>query len=230
VHSFFFGFLAILSQNDAARCHAYPSETTIGSTVTVVCTCPAGVTGWTSDSGSITGQGVTAQLSTLGVTSSLVTVTASCTGIPEPQTVSIVMATLPAAEAPHSQSLCGISFDNDKKRPTRVDNEAKACLDQVVLDLQNSPDATLVIVGQDLQANAAGKARSQHRAVNVKDYLVSDKGIDPARVQTWSSPESSNSVQMYLVPAGANVSSDMQNLQKVDEKKVKPNARYRHDY
>jgi outer membrane protein OmpA-like peptidoglycan-associated protein len=230
VDPFFFGFLAIFAQNDASRCRAYPPKPTIGSTVTVVCTCPAGVQAWTTDSGSISGQGLTAKLSTAGVSSSLVTVTAACKGIPEPQTVSIVMALPPAAPQPHVQSLCSVSFDNDKNRPTRVDNEAKACLDEIALNLQRQSDATLVTVGQDRQANQAGKARAQQRAVNVKDYLVRDKGIDAARVQTRSGPESSNSVQMYIVPAGANVFFDIGDTEKVDEKKVKPIARYRHDY
>ncbi len=38
-------------------------------------------------------------------------------------------------------------FDKDKKRPTRVDNEAKACLDEVALDLQKQSDAKAVVVG-----------------------------------------------------------------------------------
>jgi hypothetical protein len=46
------------------------------------------------------------------------------------------------------QALCSITFEKDKKRPTRVDNEAKACLDEVALDLQKQSDATAVVVGE----------------------------------------------------------------------------------
>ena len=41
----------------------------------------------------------------------------------------------------------GASGGRDKKRPTRVDNEAKACLDEVALDLQRQADAKAVVVG-----------------------------------------------------------------------------------
>ena len=50
--------------------------------------------------------------------------------------------------APKTQALCSISFADDKKRPTRVDNEAKACLDQVALDLKQQADAKAVVVGE----------------------------------------------------------------------------------
>jgi len=36
-----------------------------------------------------------------------------------------------------------VSFERDATRPTRVDNEAKACLDDITLALQRSSDARL---------------------------------------------------------------------------------------
>ena len=38
------------------------------------------------------------------------------------------------AAAAQDQTLCSINFDRDKRRPARVDNEAKACLDDVALN------------------------------------------------------------------------------------------------
>ena len=91
-----------------------------------------------------------------------------------------------------------------------MDNEAKACLDEVALALQKEPDAKAVIVGhQDAEESArnAGKekpAKPSHRvevqdfaaqrAVNTKAYLVKEKDIDASRIgvatsdtagQTW---------------------------------------------
>ena len=48
-----------------------------------------------------------------------------------------------------ASSLCAVSFERDAKRPTRVDNEAKACLDDVALALQRSSDAKLALVGNE---------------------------------------------------------------------------------
>ncbi len=46
-------------------------------------------------------------------------------------------------------SLCSVNFERDKARPTRVDNEAKACLDDIALALQRSSDAKLALVGNE---------------------------------------------------------------------------------
>jgi hypothetical protein len=95
---------------------------------------------------------------------------------------------------PYSSALCSISFSNDPKRPTRVDNEAKACLDQVALDLKQQSDAKLVIIGESTQAERDETEKEQkyaehhkrtkieefaaQRAVNTKEYLVTDQGIE----------------------------------------------------
>src|SRR5208337_635474 len=99
-----------------------------------------------------------------------------------------IAAPPPPPPPPHSQALCTISFATDKKRTERVDNEAKACLDQVALDLKQQADAKAVIVGEADAAENAKMAKEQtyaakhkhakvdmyaaQRAVNAKDYLV----------------------------------------------------------
>ncbi len=47
----------------------------------------------------------------------------------------------------------------DQTRSTRVDNVAKACLDEVALELQNHADAKAVLVGE-----ATAEEKSQERA------------------------------------------------------------------
>ena len=63
------------------------------------------------------------------------------------------------------------------------------------------------------------------RAVNAKDYLVDEKGIDASRVSVATSTEDGQKVETYLVPAGANFSSDVQGTTPVDETTVKAEAR-----
>ena len=136
---------------------------------------------------------------------------------------------------PHASALCPISFDMDRKRPTRLDNEAKACLDQVAGALKNDPTATVVVVGE---ANAMEKAppKRKHakiqdlaaeRAENTKDYLVNEEqsGIDASRVAVRTGAEDSQSVQTYLVPAGATFENDVQGTTPVDESAVKKATR-----
>ena len=60
-----------------------------------------------------------------------------------------------------------MSFERDAKRPERVDNEAKACLDDVALALQRSSDAKLALVGnEDAKEKAAADkaAKMKHRS------------------------------------------------------------------
>jgi len=103
----------------------------------------------------------------------------------------------------HSQTLCSISFATDKKRPSRVDNEAKACLDEVALDLGKAAgcpgcggghsDAGRRPTSARQQKRRCGTSTSRsrstaaERAVNAKQYLVTEKGIDAARVSVATS-------------------------------------------
>jgi hypothetical protein len=132
---------------------------------------------------------------------------------------------------PHSSALCPITFNKNKARPTRVDNEAKACLDQVTDALKNDSTAKVVVVGE---ASAKEKElpkskrvkfedRAAERAVNTKDYLVNEEqsGIDASRIIVRTGSESNQSVENYLVPAGATFENDVRGTAKVDESAVK---------
>jgi histone deacetylase complex regulatory component SIN3 len=142
---------------------------------------------------------------------------------------------------PVTQALCTVSFDKDKKRPTRVDNEAKACLDQVALDLQNQANATAVVVGEADAKEKAATAKQQkyaerhkratvedsaaQRAVDTKEYLVTDKGIDASRISVATGTADAQTVETYLVPSGATFTNDVHGTTPVDETAVKPIAR-----
>jgi hypothetical protein len=148
----------------------------------------------------------------------------------------------PPPPQPHAQALCSITFETDKKRPTRVDNEAKACLDQVALSLQNQSDAKAVVVGHSntkekdtMAKQQKAEAKRRHpkpvedpaalRAVNSKDYLVKEKGIDASRISVTTSATDGQNVEDYLVPAGANFGNDVQGTTPVDETAVQPQVR-----
>jgi hypothetical protein len=137
----------------------------------------------------------------------------------------------PPPPAPMASSLCSVSFERDAKRPTRVDNEAKACLDDVALALQRSSSAKLALVGnEDAKEQKADDklAKLKHnkkptdaaaRAVNTKDYLVTEKGIDPSRILVYTGTDEGKTVTTTLIPTGASnpVASDTA----VDESAVK---------
>ena len=150
-------------------------------------------------------------------------------------TVTIVAPPPPPPPIPHTEALCTMSFDKDVKRPTRVDNEAKACLDEVALDLQRRADAKAVIVGESTakektppkhhRKNARIVDPAAQRAVNAKDYLVTEKGIDASRISVATGAADSQNVENYLVPADAVFSSDVQGTTTVDETAVKAEVR-----
>jgi hypothetical protein len=121
----------------------------------------------------------------------------------------------PPPPAPTASSLCSVSFERDAKRPERVDNEAKACLDDVALALQRSSDAKLALVGNEdakeqkvdtklakLKHNKKPTAAAA-RAVNTKDYLVTEKGIDASRIMVYTGTDDAQTVTTSLIPAGA---------------------------
>ena len=193
---------------------------------------------YSASAGSINGSGTTATYSSAGAPTGQVEVTCNVSDDKNHNAsaqTNLTIVAPPPPPIPHTQALCSISFTNDPRRPTRVDNEAKACLDQVALDLQQQPDARAVIVGE---ASAAEQAPPKHhrrnakpedvaaqRAVNTKAYLVTDKGIDSSRISVATSSTEGQEVQNYLVPAGANFTNDVQGTTPVNETEVKPQER-----
>ncbi|HUV68805.1 MAG TPA: hypothetical protein VMW15_04030, partial [Terracidiphilus sp.] len=112
---------------------------------------------------------------------------------------------------------------------------------EVALDLQRQADAKAVVVGQsnakekEITAKqekiAARHKRAKveyfaaQRAVNAKDYLVTEKGIDASRVSVMTGTTDGQTVENYLVPAGATFTNDVQGTTPVDESSVKPETR-----
>jgi hypothetical protein len=111
--------------------------------------------------------------------------------------------------------LGAVPFTHDPARPSRVDNEAKAFLDDITLTMQRNFDARLALVGHAAKGEAHPEHTAALRAVNTKAYLVHDKGIDAARIDVYTSTADSKTVDAVLIPVGATL--DTTGLTTVDE-------------
>ncbi len=210
-------------------CSASPSTVAPGgsSTITSTVTDTYGRTvnytySYSSTSGSVSGSGATATLSTTGAAPGTITVTCNVQddkGRNATATTSVTINAPAPIVQPTTSQLCSITFDRDRKRPNRVDNEAKACLDDIALNMQRNSDAKLALVGNSA-TNASRQAAE--RAVNTKAYLVGEKGVDASRISLYTGTDAANSVTSTLIPSGASAS----NLgTAVDESTVKAQPR-----
>jgi outer membrane protein OmpA-like peptidoglycan-associated protein len=215
-------------------CSANPSTVQPGgtSTITAQGVSPQNRTltyNYSASAGQISGTGSSATLSTEGAPSGPITVTCNVQDdkgqTATAQTTVNVEAPPPPPPAPKVKQLCSITFDRDKRRPGRVDNEAKACLDDVALNLQQQADATAVVVGEAAPTERHADVLAAQRAVNTKDYLVKEKGIDASRISVRTGTQGNKEVENYLVPAGANFDNDVPSTTPVDESKVHVQAR-----
>jgi outer membrane protein OmpA-like peptidoglycan-associated protein len=230
-------------------CSASPSNIKPGETSTVTA---SGVSpqnrpltySFAAASGTISGSGASAVFNSTGAPTGVAAITCNVSDDKNQTATASTSVTITAPyvpPVPHTQTLATISYGKDKKRPTRADNEAKAILDEIALDLQKQPDAKLVVVGEaDAKEQAktakekAFAAKHKHakvtdvaaeRAVNVKDYLVNEKGIDASRISVATGTADAQQVENYLVPAGANFAADVTGTTPVDESAVKAQPR-----
>jgi hypothetical protein len=107
----------------------------------------------------------------------------------------------PVKAAPVAQTLCSVSFVRDRKRPVRVDNEAKGCLDDIALEMNRETDAVLVVVGKHDPTEKPEAAAE--RTLNVKQYLTAEKGINANRIEVRTGETTGRTVDNVLVPPGA---------------------------
>ena len=230
-------------------CSASPSTIKPGesSTVTATGMSPQNrplTYSYSASAGSISGSGTTATFASAGAPTGVVGITCNVSddkGQTATANTNVTITAPYVAPIPHTQALCSISFAKDAKRPTRVDNEAKACLDEVALDLQKHPDAKAVVVGE-LDAKEKDKIAKEEkialkhkhakvenfageRAVNTKEYLVTEKGIDASRISVATGTTDGQTVEDYLVPSGATFTADVQGTTAVDETVVKAEVR-----
>jgi len=173
-------------------------------------------------SGTVDGTGATATLSTVGAAIGPVTVTCGVLD-DKGQTANgealVTVVALPVAPKPTTSDVCTLHFARDVHRPARVDNEGKACLDQVALNLQQNADSKVALVGNASTEEKGGKKIASQRAINTKAYLVHEKGIDPSRVAIYTGSLNGMDVSTTLIPPGATF--DTTGDTPVDESAVK---------
>jgi hypothetical protein len=230
-------------------CTSTPSTIKPGDTASVTAT---GVSpqnrpltySFSASAGTVSGSGTTATFNSTGAPTGSAEITCKVSDDKNHSataTTSVSIVAPPPPPVPHAQALCSLSFAEDKTRPTRVSNEAKACLDQVALSLQQQSDAKAILVGASDDKEKAKTARqakfaakhkhakvedfAAQRAVNAKDYLVTEKGIDTNRISIATEAADGQKVEDYLVPAGANFNTDVQGTTPADESTTKPEAR-----
>jgi outer membrane protein OmpA-like peptidoglycan-associated protein len=93
----------------------------------------------------------------------------------------------------------------------RINNEHKACLDEIALRLQQDPRASVVIDGHRDSSERVGISVTRHN--NARAYLVTEKGIDSARITLRNfgdtcphesgDPNLNRRVEFFILPEGA---------------------------
>jgi outer membrane protein OmpA-like peptidoglycan-associated protein len=214
-------------------CSANPATVRVGDPITVTAqgNSPDGrpiTYSYTTTAGKVNGSGAQVQVDTAGAQAGPVTVTCTATDDRGLTANSNATANIeePPPPPPQASKINEITYP-DTKKPARVDNAAKAILDDVALRLQREPDAKAVVVGYEDPSTEAKLARTARikdlaaqRAVNTKQYLVEDKGIDPSRIEVRKSSQPGSKSEVWIVPAGANFT--MEGTTVVDENVVKP--------
>jgi outer membrane protein OmpA-like peptidoglycan-associated protein len=174
---------------------------------------------FTASGGRISPSGAQATLDTAGAPAGPISVTCTATddrGLSGSDRTSVNVEVPPPP--PTASKLNQIEFKNPAK-PARVDNEAKAILDDVALRLQREPDAKAVIIGSFEPSEKNGQKLAEQRAVNTKAYLTQEKGIDPSRIDLRTGSGGTRTAEIYLVPAGATF--DVAGTQTFDASKMK---------
>jgi outer membrane protein OmpA-like peptidoglycan-associated protein/opacity protein-like surface antigen len=193
-------------------CSANPAAVQAGTPSTITCTCSSpdnapdypvqtSISNWSATGGRISGSGDTATLDTTGASAGPITATATCTdsrGLSSRATASVNVEVPPPP--PQASKLNEITF---KRNSARVDNTAKAILDDVALRLQREADARAVIVGFADPKELKPEKLAAERAANAKAYLTKEKGIDPSRIETRTGSGGGMKADIWFVPAGA---------------------------
>lgn len=168
--------------------------------------------------GKVSGSGQSATLDTAGLPAGPVTVNCKVSddrGLTDGKSASVNVEVPPPP--PQASKINSINFP-DTKKPARVDNAAKAVLDEVALRLQREADAKAVVVGYGTDTKKVKNLAAQ-RAVNTKAYLTQEKGIDPSRIEVRTGDAGTDTADIWIVPTGATFPAA--GTASVDETKIK---------
>ena len=193
-------------------CSANPTTVRAGTPSSIACTASSSdnapdypvtvsISNWSASGGKVSGTGNTATLDTTGAPAGPITVTATATdsrGLTSSGTATVNVEVPPPP--PQASKLNEIAF---KRNSARVDNSAKAVLDDVALRLQREADSRGVVVGFADPAERKSSTLAAERTANAKEYLSKEKGIDPSRIETRTGSGGGMKAEIWIVPAGA---------------------------
>ncbi|HWP43407.1 MAG TPA: OmpA family protein [Blastocatellia bacterium] len=203
---------------------ANPTTVTVGDRITLRATA-TGAEGetftWSTTGGqlsSTTGSEVT--LDTTNVTPGSITITVNVgttrTRCDQPCpggscTTTVTVNPVPEPEVVNPVSPCGPIFFPFNS--ARINNEHKACLDEIALQLQQDPRAQVVIDGHRDSSERVGISLT--RANNARDYLTTERGIDAARITVRNfsdtcphesgDPNLNRRVEFWILPERATI-------------------------
>ena len=189
------------------NCTASPNSVRVGETSTISCSAtspdnrPVTIR-FSSNGGRLTPGNNRATLDTTDASPGPVNVRATATDdrdVSSFAVATVAVEPVPAA-LPTAQRLSQLEF---KPNSAYVDNRAKAVLDDVALKAQQEPRSTVLLSGS---ADAKETPRlANQRAQNAMTYLTKSKGIDSSRIQVKTGSQPGRIVDVWSVPAGANL-------------------------
>lgn len=184
---------------------------------------------WSTTGGTLSSTtGAEVTLDTTGLSAGSITVSVNvgttrtrcdqpCPGGSCSTTLTVTVPAPPQAAPPISP--CGPIFFPFNS--ARINNEHKACLDEIALRMQQDPRASLVIDGHRDSSERVGISLT--RANNARDYLVNEKGVDTSRITVRNfgdtcphdsgDPNLNRRVEFWIVPADGKA-SDIDALKK----------------
>jgi hypothetical protein len=134
-------------------------------------------------------------------------------------TTTVTVTVLPPPRVSPPLSPCGPIFFPFNS--ARINNEHKACLDEIALKMQQDPRSALVVDGHRDSSERVGISLT--RGNNARDYLVNEKGVDSARITVRNfgdtcphdsgDPNLNRRVEFWIVPSDGNA-ADIAGLKK----------------
>jgi len=198
-------------------CAVRPSTIAVGESATVTLTAASPdqrplTYSWSATGGQLSSSGTSATLTATDAdVGNTITITGTASdGLTPPQSSSCtVVAKQPVAAGGKCVIIADwgeCTFEKDRKRPARVDNDCKDTLDKLSLRLQQMPNGRLDIVGYtDEKEVVSQKTLGAQRSVNVKYYLTTDgpNKVDAARIQPrQGGTEEGKATHFYFVAEG----------------------------
>lgn len=240
VSAAFLTFTSSIVAQSLKLCTVSPDSVLSGDTATVSCSCDS-VTDWRANAGRLTAQGKTAQVSTVGLPGMTITITARCyvngTGINVTESFTIVGQIKPfnSHSSPFDHPIpteysAEIMFDGLPSEPAAIVPNVQAGLRFWLERITQNPSNRLVIVGSSYAPDEYRVKIASQRAVNAKAYLIALSKIEHLAIERNRielrrvAIGISDSIKLYILPAGQASGDDLRNTYIVDEQQIQPSS------